>query len=321
MQLQIPKFIAEGLLPLPTSTKDGPINIPGLPPFSAFDLPRDLICDESSPNYKFYTRNTLRLGDATCILVNTFYELEKNVFDVVESEILNSTMQVRKIVPIGPLLPAEHHLRVEDRHPAEKWLDNQKKDSVLYVAFGSAIVFSPAQILELTEGLESSGQPFVLVLQLPNGEALDKLSPGFEERTKDRGIVVTDWAPQVRILNHPATGAFMTHCGWNSALESISMGVPLIAWPMMAEQKMNCRFLVDIAKLAIEVQIGKEGFVEKEEVTRVVRLLMQKSLGSDIHKHARKMQELAHEAMAPGGSSQKNLDDYVKELAVSKHKE
>jgi hypothetical protein len=92
--LQIPKFIEEGLLPLPTSTKDGPINIPGLPPFSAFDLPRDLIGDESSPNYKFYTRNTLRLGDATCILVNTFYELEKNVFDVVESEILNSSMQV-----------------------------------------------------------------------------------------------------------------------------------------------------------------------------------------------------------------------------------
>jgi hypothetical protein len=85
---------------------------------------------------------------------------------------------VRKIVPIGPLLPAEHHLRVEDRHPAEKWLDNQKEDSVLYVAFGSAVVFSPAQILELTEGLESSGQPFVLVLRLPNGEALDKLSPG-----------------------------------------------------------------------------------------------------------------------------------------------
>lgn len=81
-------------------------------------------------------------------------------------------------MPIGPLLPAEHHLRVEDRHPAEKWLDNQKEDSVLYVAFGSAVVFSPAQILELTEGLESSGQPFVLVLRLPNGEALDKLSPG-----------------------------------------------------------------------------------------------------------------------------------------------
>ena len=92
--LKIPKFLEEGLLPLPTSTKDGPINIPGLPPFSAFDLPRDLIGGESSPNYKFYTRNTLRLGDATCILVNTFYELEKNVFDVVESEILNSTMQV-----------------------------------------------------------------------------------------------------------------------------------------------------------------------------------------------------------------------------------
>lgn len=81
-------------MPLPTSTKDGPVNIPGLPPFSVFDLPSDLIGDESSLSHKFYTRNTLRLGDATCILVNTFYELEKNVFDVVESEILNSTMQV-----------------------------------------------------------------------------------------------------------------------------------------------------------------------------------------------------------------------------------
>lgn len=81
-------------------------------------------------------------------------------------------------MPIGPLLPVEHHSRVEDRHPAEKWLDNQKEGSVLYVAFGSAVVFSPAQIFALTEGLESSRQAFVLVLQLPHGEALDKISPG-----------------------------------------------------------------------------------------------------------------------------------------------
>jgi hypothetical protein len=137
----------------------------------------------------------------------------------------------------------EDKIKPEGRHLAEKWLDTQKDASVIYAAFRTGVFFSPEQIRELAHGLEASEQPFVLVLQLSetdNSEA-EYLPPGFEERTKERGVVVTDWAPQVRILNHPAVGAFMTHCGWNSSLESIAAGVPMLAWPMMAEQKMNCR--------------------------------------------------------------------------------
>lgn len=153
---------------------------------------------------------------------------------------------MKSFVPIGPLLAVEDQAREDDRHVIEKWLDTQKEASVIYVAFGTGVFFSPEQICELARGLEASEQLFILVLQLSesaNKEA-EYFPPGFKERTRERGVVVTDWAPQVRILNHPAVGAFMTHCGWNSSLESIAAGVPMLAWPMMAEQKINCRFVV-----------------------------------------------------------------------------
>ncbi|KAK9057722.1 hypothetical protein SSX86_022558 [Deinandra increscens subsp. villosa] len=134
------------------------------------------------------------------------------------------------------------------RHKSLEWLDKQAQDSVIYVAFGSTTSFSDEQIQELAIGLENSGQKFIWVLRdadkgdIFKGEGRNiELPKGFEERLGGKGLVVREWAPQLELLAHIATGGFMSHCGWNSSIESISMGVPIAAWPMHSEQPKTLR--------------------------------------------------------------------------------
>lgn len=112
---------------------------------------------------------------------------------------------------------------------------------MLYVCFGSLYEFAESQLLEIALGLESSNICFIWVIKSDAFLLLDK---DFEERVKDRELIIKGWAPQVLILNHPAVGGFMTHCGWNSVLESVSSGVPMITWPLFAEQFYNGNFVL-----------------------------------------------------------------------------
>ncbi len=152
------------------------------------------------------------------------------------------------ILPVGPLLPkaffSGSEVAAKMTDPCLKWLDTQPESSVLYVSFGSVAVLSVAQIQELARGLEESGERFLLVLRPPhNPDNLPLFPEGFEERTKGRGFVHMGWAPQLQVLSHRALGGFLTHCGWNSTLESICRGVPMLAWPIQAEQAMNARWV------------------------------------------------------------------------------
>nr|GFB34647.1 hydroquinone glucosyltransferase-like [Tanacetum cinerariifolium] len=136
------------------------------------------------------------------------------------------------------------------------WLGKHPVSSVLFVSFGSGGTLSQEQINELAFGLEQSGQRFLWVIKSPHGtsnasyfNAQSHLDPfgflpdGFLDRVKDRGFLVSSWAPQVEILGHGSTGGFLTHCGWNSISESVVNGVPMIAWPLFAEQRMNAVLL------------------------------------------------------------------------------
>ena len=150
------------------------------------------------------------------------------------------------ILPVGPMLPKAYFSSgpadMEERDPCLQWLDTQPGSSVLYVSFGSVAVLSVAQIQELAMGLEMSGERFLLVLRPPvNPDNLPLFPEGFEERTKGRGFVQIGWAPQLWVLSHRAVSAYLTHCGWNSTLEGICRGLPMLAWPVQAEQAMNAR--------------------------------------------------------------------------------
>ena len=131
---------------------------------------------------------------------------------------------------------------------------------------------------------------------------LDAILPeGFLERTKDRGLVVKSWAPQVDVLNHPATGAFVTHCGWNSTMEGVMAGVPMLCWPLYAEQKMNKVFMTEDMGVAAEMEGHRTGFIKAEEVETKIRLVMESKEGRELQARVVARKKEAEAALEIGG--------------------
>ncbi|XP_047311931.1 zeatin O-xylosyltransferase-like [Impatiens glandulifera] len=168
------------------------------------------------------------------------------------------------VAPLFPVTP--NH---DKAHPTLEWLDKQPPNSVIYVSFGSSTTMSHEQINELAIGLEESKQRFLWVLRdadrvdIFNAETkILQLPEGFEERVKGVGKVTRDWAPQLGILRHPSVGGFMSHCGWNSCLESLTMGVPLATWPMHSDQPHNALLMTHILKVGVQVM----GWGERDEL-------------------------------------------------------
>ena len=158
----------------------------------------------------------------------------------------------------------------------------QQPRSVIYVSFGSIAVKSEQQLEQLALGLEGSGQPFLWVLRLDIAEGQAAILPeGFEERTKERALIVR-WAPQTKVLAHVSVGLFLTHSGWNSILESISMGVPVVGFPYFGDQFLNCRFAKDVWEIGLDfegVDVDDQKVVPKEEVEDSVKRMMRSSQG------------------------------------------
>ncbi|PON74924.1 UDP-glucuronosyl/UDP-glucosyltransferase [Parasponia andersonii] len=206
-----------------------------------------------------------------------------------------------------------------------EWLDEQKPESVVYVSFGSQNTIGSSQMMELAKGLGKSGRPFVWVVRPPLGFDMkgefrsEWLPDGFEERMSEtkQGLIVRNWAPQLEILSHKSTAVFLSHCGWNSILESLSRGVPIVAWPLGAEQVYNSKMLREEMGVSLELAWGFESRVDEEEVKKVVDLAMDgKGKGGEMRKNASLFKELIKDANVRKegklkGSSVKALDDFL----------
>ncbi|KAK7818244.1 hydroquinone glucosyltransferase [Quercus suber] len=177
---------------------------------------------------------------------------------------------------------------------------------------------------ELALGLELSKQKFLWVVRSPNNELaqaayfsdqtldnnpLSFLPVGFIERTKEQGLVVPSWAPQAQVLSHDSTGGFLSHCGWNSTLESIMQGIPLIAWPLFAEQRMNALLLTEDLKVALRPKANEKNLVDREEIAKVIKSLMVGEDGKKIHSRMKDLKIAAEKALSPNGPSTKALAD------------
>ncbi|GLJ07758.1 hypothetical protein SUGI_0073680 [Cryptomeria japonica] len=201
-----------------------------------------------------------------------------------------------------------------------RWLDSQSSFSVAYVSFGSQAFLTEEQSKALAGGLEASEHPFIWAIKVsPEVEprtsdlARTYLPEGFQERTKKRGLVIWGWVPQLVILSHPSLGAFVSHCGWNSMLESIALGVPLITWPMVADQHFNSKLAVECG-IGIQVCEHKDGIPDKQRVKEGVTLVLSEDKGKQMKREAEKFKEMARKAVASGGSSNANLQDFVSDI-------
>ncbi|XP_021908712.1 UDP-glycosyltransferase 73C6-like [Carica papaya] len=202
-----------------------------------------------------------------------------NTFEELEPEYTREYRKARgeKIWCVGPLsLCNKNELDKAERgkkstvdpHQWLTWLDAQEPSSVIYVCLGSLSTLPPEQIMELGLGLEASNKPFIWVIRDWNGlDEVEKLisENGFEERIKGRGVLIKGWAPQVVILSHSAIAGFLTHCGWNSTIEGISAGVPLITWPLSSDQFCNSKLAVQVLKIGIWVGAEKALVIGEEE--------------------------------------------------------
>ncbi|KDP46894.1 hypothetical protein JCGZ_24103 [Jatropha curcas] len=216
------------------------------------------------------------------------------------------------------------------------WLDSKKPNSVLYACFGSLTRFTKDQTVEIANALENSGFPFAWVVgkivKCKNNEEDEEecwLPGGFEDRLKEsgKGIVIKGWAPQVLILEHASIGGFLTHCGWNSILEGLCAGVPLVTWPIFAEQFYNEKLVTQVLKFG--VPIGNEiwkvwaneesPLIRRNNIERVVRLVMgDGDKAMQMRKRARQLQERAKIAVEEGGSSYNNLKSVIEDIRVYK---
>jgi hydroquinone glucosyltransferase len=296
-----------------------PLRLPGCVPVPGRDILMP-IQDKSNPCYGWMVHHGAKFRDADEILVNSFDAVEPG-----PAGILRQNQPV--VYPIGPLIQQHRDSDSDSEQPRElclEWLDRQPDRSVIFVSFGSGGSLPAGEMRELALGLERSGQRFLWVVRSPPSEegavndnyydAESKRDPfaylpdGFVARTKDAGLLVPSWAPQTRVLAHRATGGFLTHCGWNSVLESLVHGVPMVAWPLSAEQRQNAVMLVDVGA-AIRVLEDAKG---REEIADVARELMEgEAKGAAVRAKVAELQRAAADGLRDGGAAAAALAEVV----------
>lgn len=238
------------------------------------------------------------------VLIRSFRELEGKYMDYL------SVLVDKKIVPVGPLIP-DHVQDSDEGKDIINWLDKKEKSSTVFVSFGSEYYLSKEDMEEIAHGLELSNVSFIWVVRFPEGDQKmkpkDALPDGYLERVSEKGIIVDGWAPQVKILEHPSIGGFVTHCGWGSFMESLIFGVPIIAMPMQLDQPMNAK-LAEMFGVGIEVKRDEKERLARENVAKVIAEVVVGKTGEDVRRRAKEMCDRLKK------KSDAEIDGAVKEL-------
>ncbi|KAJ9129530.1 hypothetical protein P3X46_033794 [Hevea brasiliensis] len=300
----------------PTEFKDSDaeLKVPSLVnPFPGRVMPSAMLSKEWFP---FMLDNTRRFREAKGIIINTFLELESYAIEY---------LKMPPVYPMGPILDVGLDGRNSHKEIMQ-WLDDQPPLSVVFLCFGSKGSFRENQVKEIACALEHSGYRFLWSIRRPAPPSFlasssdyedpqEVLPKGFLDRIIGIGKVI-GWAPQVAVLAHPAVGGFISHCGWNSILESIWFGVPIATWPMNAEQQFNAFEMVIELELAAEIKIdyrnNSEIIVNCDEIERGIRCLMEHD--NEKRKKVKEMGEKSRRALMEGGSSYSSLGTLIKDV-------
>eukprot|EP00249_Psilotum_nudum_P017299 c26252_g1_i1 orf=123-1649(+) len=297
--LHIPLLISKGYIPSQGDKSDLSEDnslitcIPGLPPLRCKgDIAQELLVEDLSDEFfQLLLRPFLRVQESHCVLANTFHELEQNAI-----ESMNKIERL-SFVPIGPLVGCKKkRLRTErEKDDCLHWLDKHAPASVIYISFGTFVVLHPHAIRRLALGIQASQHPFLWVIRhdCPDVSINGLLPEGFCSGTEERGLVV-QWAPQLDVLAHPSIGGFLSHCGWNSTLESICTGVPILGLPFSLEQPTNLKLIVSEWKIGMALEGEREdNMVESRVIEEGIRALLQGREGQEVRERARTLRDAA----------------------------
>ncbi|KAK7301191.1 hypothetical protein RJT34_12052 [Clitoria ternatea] len=294
--------------------------VPGIKEIRLRDIPSFIRTTDSDDfMLDFLLSECRRAQKASAIILNTFDALEHDVLEAFSSilppvysigplNLLLKDVTDKELSKIGSNLWREETVCLE-------WLDTKEPNSVVYVNFGCITVITNEQLVEFAWGLANSNKTFLWVTRpdLVAGENVVLLPPEFVEETKNRGLLC-NWCPQEQVLTHPAIGGFLTHSGWNSTLESLCGGVPMICWPFFAEQQTNCRFSCKDWGIGLEIED-----VKRDRIESLVNELMDGEKGKEMKKKALQWKKLAMDAASgPHGSSFLNLENMVRDVLLAK---
>ncbi|XP_014504563.1 7-deoxyloganetin glucosyltransferase-like [Vigna radiata var. radiata] len=322
--VQFQQLIQKGIIPLKDSSSitNGYLEttidwIPGIKEIRLRDFPSFIRTTDSEDfMIEFLQWECGRAREASAIILNTFDAMEHDVLEALSSIL-------PPVYSIGPLNLLVKDIDDEDLNAIRsnlwkeefecvEWLDTREPNSVVYVNFGSITVMTSEQLNEFAWGLANSNKSFLWVIRpdVVGGENV-VLPPEFVEQTKDRGLL-SSWCPQEQVLAHPAVGGFLTHSGWNSTLESVCGGVPMICWPFFAEQQTNCRFSCREWGIGLEIED-----VKRDKIESLVKELMDGTKGREMKEKAMQWKDLAVSATSgPYGSSFLNLENMIREVLV-----
>ncbi|GAA0171420.1 transferase [Lithospermum erythrorhizon] len=310
------------LVPFPTKAKPNlDVMIPFMPPLKYDEVPSFL-----HPFCRLGILGEAILGQfknlskSFCILMDTVQEYE--------AELVDYMSKFSNIKSIGPLFKASDSsagIRADSLKPDDsciEFLDSKPQSSVVYVSFGTHVYLKQEQIDEIAHGLLSSELLFLWVMKPPkNGLEPHVLPEGFLDKVGDKGKIVK-WSNQEEVLAHPSIACFVTHCGWNSTMEALANGVPLLLFPQWGDQVTNAKYLVDVFKVGVLVCRGEaeHTIITRDEIEKCLFEATKGLKASEMRDNALKWKNMAEEAVAEGGSSGRNILAFIDELMVKANK-
>ncbi|CAN8291781.1 unnamed protein product [Cochlearia groenlandica] len=312
------KFSA-GEFPLPADPDSAPFVIRGLPSLSYDELPSFVGRHWSSHagHGRILLNQFPNHENADWLFVNGFQGLETQDCESGESEAMRATL-------IGPMIPSaylDERIKGDNGYGSSllkplseecmEWLETKPARSVSFVSFGSFGILFEKQLAEVANALQESNFNFIWVIKEAH---IAKLPQGFVESTKDRALLIS-WCNQLEVLAHESIGCFLTHCGWNSTLEGLSLGVPMVGVPQWSDQMNDAKFVEQVWKVGYRAkEEAGEGVVKSEEVVRCLKGVMEGESSLKIRESSNKWRDLAVKAMSEGGSSDRSIDKFVESL-------
>uniref|UniRef100_A0A3N7ESA1 Glycosyltransferase n=1 Tax=Populus trichocarpa TaxID=3694 RepID=A0A3N7ESA1_POPTR len=299
------------------------IQVPGLPPFETEDIPSFLLPNgpHSSLNPVFQQHiQVLEQEPSPWVLLNSF--------DCLEEEVIAAIGNISPI-PIGPLIP---FALLDKNHQSDtscgcdlfeksteyiQWLNSKPKTSVIYISFGSVAVLQKNQMEEMLLGLIGTCRPFLWIIRSSDNKDTEFEEMVREKVNKEKGLIVP-WCSQMEVLAHESIGCYMMHCGWNSTMESLVAGIPVVGLPQFADQTINAKMIEEVWGNGVRARVNEGGIVEAEEIRRCLEVVIGSGeKGQEIRSNAKKWSGLALDAVKDGGSSHNNLKAFLENVTTS----